>query len=381
MRDKTTKDPKIKEFRVDNFISQDKSLGILIKSIKEILDISDEEMENKIREILSNLKKEESLNNNSVISIFTSDDSIKEKITERTKENIRKLFDGMDFFELYNIPENDRLRNYQLFINFFNQSFKKSIEKEIDYAGLEDYFDKIEYICLNDAKIFEISDDISNVLASNDCELDKLPFEEIFIDSKHKIYDRTYLGHFIFHTLFEDKNDEKCTTVLSLYSSYNKSEEQCLWMDLIYLGKNEEQDKYTKRVISFISSFTNFVNEPDVKLIEQIRSVSNERRRLERGRIALPSKNYSIVLHGELRRFVDEFNINHSSITYSHKFEVRGHYMHFRDKTKYRKLYALDDNSLKKSGYILVNGMIKKWKRPFFKGRGMLVKKNYEVKK
>lgn len=104
-------------------------------------------------------------------------------------------------------------------------------------------------------------------------------------------------------------------------------------------------------------------NQRDMMSVQTIeKSDAQNAKRERRGKIRLPTK-VIIRPKGAFIAQVDQFNKVRTNASYSHMFMVRGHWKHFR--------------SLR---YTPEKRGTKTWVIPFYKGSGLLVSKDYEVK-
>jgi hypothetical protein len=65
---------------------------------------------------------------------------------------------------------------------------------------------------------------------------------------------------------------------------------------------------------------------------------------------------------------------------FTHRFWVRGHYKHYKDKERFCRIYKLTESELKERGYQIEEGIICKWLFPYIKGTGVLITKRYNLK-
>jgi len=139
-----------------------------------------------------------------------------------------------------------------------------------------------------------------------------------------------------------------------------------------------------KKLKMFVCNFFDFINNPEVRIIQLIRSEKNKQRRIRDGKEPLPSSN-KIKITGTLKTYLDkpEFSGEH----FNYRFWVRGHFMRFWNKKRFSKLYKkLEFNDLPEGYYVDEkirhhDKIIMKWKKPYIKGSGVLISKRYEVKK
>lgn len=107
-----------------------------------------------------------------------------------------------------------------------------------------------------------------------------------------------------------------------------------------------------KRLKSFTTNICNFLehNQEEITVFTQSNEARNEKR-IKRGKPPI-NKTVVIRLNRQLHHTISE--MQRQAFTYSHKFIVRGHWRHYDE--------------------------YKRWIKPFWKGKGIKVHKNYEVK-
>ena len=115
-----------------------------------------------------------------------------------------------------------------------------------------------------------------------------------------------------------------------------------------------------RRYICNVLDFINSGAEDEIKVVTVRASEERNKKRIKRKKLPQPT-----VIHikpkKKFLKYIDEFNKS-SKKKASHKYKVRGHFRHFRHK-KYseerrRKL---------------------RWIRPYYKGKGIFVKKSYQL--
>lgn len=358
-----------------------------------------EEIQKQIRTASQTKEKEEDKKHRFNITGNVAKDFIKDEIKKHGKdidpnEVTRKMNEYLGdkeseslHFRFYKIPENDRLKNYQLLIKHLNFLINDSKEDTGIWEGI------IKPIMEN-AKVFEIEDELVPILSDTDSRPTRLPYGQIALDVRIPIGDRIYYGILISnHVDADDGNygvmelskEEEHKNYIVIYACYTKiveeSGEREMFFEIITIGKEGEEklDKYKKKIEKFVYSFCNFINEPDVEISETILNEKNNIRRKQRGSLPLPS-NSKITIYGHLRKYISDYNEGLRG-GYSHKFRVRGHYKHFRDQTRYVNIYKLKEKFLAERGYQKSDGIIKKWIRPYLKGEGILIEKTYKLKK
>lgn len=237
---------------------------------------------------------------------------------------------------------------------------------------------------INDARIFEVDDDVKKLLCLTTTPIKndeiKLPFRTIFVDIKFTREELADLG-------IEIKADEiigmlvKEGILVNDGKIYGKDLNLCMltkqegdvWFDTFNknCNINEEYKDFNLKIIEnettdakardfvhkFFLNFLNFMNNPEVEYVEHIRSAKNRERRAKTGKPIIPS-SFTIRVSGKLREYIDEARRG-EGWTYGYRFWVRGH---FRD--------------LKSERYINKKRI---WILPFIKGKGVLVEKSYKV--
>ena len=116
------------------------------------------------------------------------------------------------------------------------------------------------------------------------------------------------------------------------------------------------QQKVISTVIGFTMNFINFIDEPDVEIIDINRKIGKNIPRFKSKTI--PSN--VVEVRGKLREYVNKMRKG-ENIHYSHRFWVRGHW-----------------RELKSDKYVNAQGK-RVWIKPYVKGSGILVNKIYQV--
>jgi hypothetical protein len=326
-----------------------------------------------------------------------------EYIQKAVEKQLEK-YEGLDFttvedlYKLHDIPDIDRLKNYQLMMDIFNNIYKSSkeeieigkfkyISEEYARSSVLAYETFIKPI-INKIKVFEIEDEIIPILMLNDIEEGNLPFPTIAIDCKVWIENKLYLG-FLIGSYF-DENNMHYKGINMIYAKKDEEGKFNTEKDFLILEKDkskiilekQKQNKTYIQIRKFIYSFLHFINSPEIEIREIPFNPKNNQRRQARNRMPLPPSR-KIYIHGEqLKKFITDVNEGIKRFGYSHKFWVRGHYEHFRNQKRFNKLYLLSEDNLKNKGYIVTkDGIIKKFRQPFIKGNGVLIEKTYNVNK
>lgn len=130
---------------------------------------------------------------------------------------------------------------------------------------------------------------------------------------------------------------------------------------------SDEENKKLERLNEFlrtiICNVVDMVEGNDEDLNVTIIETSKEQniKRMKRGQIPTPTKVY-IKAKGEFKKYVSNFKRD-SEKKLSHKFLVRGHYRHFRD-DKFKNMKGK-----------------KTWIKPYYKGEGIMIAKEYIIKR
>lgn len=276
--------------------------------------------------------------------------------------------DDEQVLELYSVSRNEpNLRYYQALHNFLEQRSEED-NKSIFLKAVES------------CKVFDMSNSVANILYLTKCkDTLKRPFNNMFLNCRIKLKDNFYYGFWI--TKFYGGRD--CIITLS-------PQKQKVGFTLVpktfdLLDNTGKNDHYTekgerKNIINFYNAFLMFLNEPEVVFKDVLRTDANLLRRLKNGKTPLPPTNTKIELTGKLLVYLEKIE-SYQNIQYTHKFWVRGHYMSLWKKDKYKKLYSLAEYELKEKGYYLRESIIRVWKKPYIKGEGLLINKNYDLNK
>jgi len=104
-------------------------------------------------------------------------------------------------------------------------------------------------------------------------------------------------------------------------------------------------------------------NDADMDCVTIETTKEQNEKRIRRGQVAFPTKIY-IRAKGEFKRYVNRFNIDFDNADrqkLGHKFIVRGHWRNFRSPR-----------------YVHKQGK-RKWVKPFYKGEGIIISKDYKL--
>jgi Asp-tRNA(Asn)/Glu-tRNA(Gln) amidotransferase C subunit len=149
--------------------------------------------------------------------------------------------------------------------------------------------------------------------------------------------------------------------------------------------KNDKINKKYSEIWNFVEAFQNFINSDDIRYfpINLSDIEKKNKRREKKGKTPYPKNLMEIKINGYLKDYLNEIESG-KIYRLSCKFIVRGHYIHFWNKQKYKNIYKkFDEGKLENKGnavYQLTNERIlKRWVMPYVKGQGLLIKKRYSL--
>ena len=251
------------------------------------------------------------------------------------------------------------------------------------------------------SKYFKITDNITFLLSNTTNQVRKVrfAFTECFFDVKLIVFYRAYYGILFFdqssfkesfkkqnpnwrqrqklHNVDLDKDFNDINIITFYEDKYGD-----LCRDKINLYE-KDKDKYNNKIREFTMNLVDFINSEEIKLMFVKKTKKTNERRIDMGRMALPSYN-KIYVVGYLKKYLNKLKIQKQGKSFSHRFWVRGHFRHFMHK-KYDKLYNLfKEGKIKRRGdreYILDDeGILKLWIYPHIKGQGILIDSRYKLK-
>lgn len=281
-------------------------------------------------------------------------------------------------------------------LDIFNLTDKKAISLHSNGLNVEE-MKEAEVVALSrflDTHIFEIDTNTKNLLLMT-TPPDKnqylhLPFNSTFVDVKLDKEGLERMGFKKF--VYQDKAVEEVLGILiydQVFTKENNNPKEILghglWYYVIYRSDTnrgtcynldsfvdntdivfEDFNKYKatidirKGVKCFVINFLNLVNSPDIELVRVHRDVDRNFKRFKKGKLPLPDSS-RIKLTGRLKVYVDKLCSDSKIWHYNHSFWVRGHWRTLRHE-------RWGANRGKRI-----------WIPPFVKGRGILIRKDYEV--
>ena len=244
--------------------------------------------------------------------------------------------------------------------------------------------------------VFKVSEDTRGLLMKTDTEIkyQPLPYHTIFIDEKICVAPDVYLyglfaidlnpGLYRYADTKEKKEvflkpelEKKGVKAFINFFGMVKSKGTTVPIEGIItdtgrylhgIGGEREGDIYPKGLLEtlskFLCAFLDFVNQPDIDLVTHTYSDKQKRKAEKRGGFVRSGQTH-IKLTGKLKAHVVSLKklFPGGKIDWSHAFWVRGHFMRFKSER-----YSEE-----------VRGT-KKWKLPFIKGTGKIIKKDYVVR-
>lgn len=250
------------------------------------------------------------------------------------------------------------------------------------------------------AKVFELDNDITTMLyhTKNKVRPTKLPFPITWLETELKLYNiwtRTplglrkmpwvkYHGFLIYEGLPVKESMLKGEKLIVLESNvlieqnypniyiFSVYEDETGMGHIKFSLYKEYEDliaskkelrlwaKERNQLRQFIMSFLDFLYNPEVQIVEVLRSAKTQEKRIRKGKLPLPEIRRVIRVTGVLKQYINRLREGRH-FHYSHRFWVRGHWRHFRH-----------------SRYVNLRGK-RVWIPPFIKGSGILINKSYKL--
>lgn len=143
-------------------------------------------------------------------------------------------------------------------------------------------------------------------------------------------------------------------------------------------------DKFAGTLELFACNFLDFINNPEVKIINHPESAARNKKRKMRGKNLIPEYN-DIRITGELKKYIGKTKNKGLSQkrVFDHKYWVSGHFRRFWDKEKHKNMYRKHQEKQLSPKYYYddVNDVLMTWIIPYVKGKGMLVSKPHLLMK
>jgi len=264
----------------------------------------------------------------------------------------------------------------------YNLSLKEHLQQGVNLA-----------VGIYKSKIFEVDRDVIHLLTLTDNKYDPnrhiLPFDVIYIEAKIPIIGSTYemkktninyhgillfnvykdQGHSFEYPWYSKDNKEAISIrMLSCWSTPDKPGgymRLCLTDERVDVSPDEVsfkmEDFEQKQLKSFALNFLDFINDPDVEFVYSRNNRKLNERRIKQKLPAYP-KITTIRVKNKLKRYITKIKKN-NPMFYSHRFWVRGHWRTLRNEDHYGE----------NTGKTL-------WIKPYIKGDGLLINKQYELR-
>ena len=321
-------------------------------------------------------------------------------------------------FKMLGVPENDRMRNYQIMIKHLQKAGNKNWrlynsdlfkeDKEIQ-TFKEGIYDSMIVPIIKNSKPYEMEDDVMiDILKEMNVSIDYnnvfLPYPFMVVDCPFNIEDRKYFGFFLFDAnKFRDFQiitgkhidpqamDLAKYIVLSIYAKVckyddDKEPESKIFIDMFglndasYVPTTGSDKKIQTQVRKFVCHFLVYHNQKEIVFYEHEPNPKNSERRRERGLLALPTYT-TIRVSGKLKIFVDKYKEwkeapegHNKPRMYS--FDVPTHNFYFHNKKRFWRIYKMQDEELEKHGYtkdeIVNKGLIYRKIKGYEVGKGLL---------
>jgi hypothetical protein len=250
------------------------------------------------------------------------------------------------------------MKNFQITVKLTKLMLQKAMMGRVIYSTYNEHEALLDlrsaFYLMQKAKVFELDKDITEMLyhTKNRVRPTRLPYPIVFIETELKLpnVEKRYPNIYIYSVTSDEEGYGHIK--FSLYSEYNyapytRSKEYRIW--------KKERDMLRE----FIMSFLDFLHNPEVQIIEVLRSPKAQKKRLRKGKIPLPPSKV-VKVTGVLKKYINALKLGRH-FTYSHRFWVRGHWRH-----------------LKSPRFRFKRGM-RVWIPPFIKGSGILIDKTYKL--
>jgi hypothetical protein len=144
-----------------------------------------------------------------------------------------------------------------------------------------------------------------------------------------------------------------------------------------YFSKEESMELHLQGRMLY-ANFLDYLNHPSAKQSFYKLSWNNEKR-IKKGKF--PKQDEIII---DIRPdFLHYINLKGGSkkSPYKNKFWVRGHFKHFRNKIRFKRIYSLEKKELLEKENLFYNGeFISKWIVPYIKGSGEIKERMRRIK-
>jgi hypothetical protein len=297
-------------------------------------------------------------------------------LTEKSKQQYRKFaetYPPYNFVAYYTrvmstVPENSAEGEFaRMFADILGMESSKDINKDLRLVELEK--DLIPLVESTENKIFFRPLFFPSIFINNDFHFENLVIKGIYITECHT--DKGTCSYYLHHPDVNDYAifvvaadvDEACEFHISI-AFVDKA------MGSPFLDSKEENSKLIKCADFIRTVICNIVdmvegNTDDLSVVTIETTGEQNIKRIRRKQIPLPTKIF-IRAKGEFKKYVKKFNSDSDDARrgrIGYRFLVMGHYRHFRNE-KYKNVRGT-----------------KKWIFPYWKGEGIIIAKEYMVKK
>lgn len=271
------------------------------------------------------------------------------------------------------VPENTPESVFaRMFASILRMESSKDINEELRLVELEK--DLVPLVESTDNKIFLRPLFFPSIFINNDFHFEDLIIKGVYITQCH-----TDTGSCSYYLHHPDVND---CAIFAVVADVNIGCEY--YISIVLIDKaigtqfldSKEENKKLKRCTEYLrNTVCNVIdmvegNTDDLSVVTIETTKEQNIKRIGRRQIPTPTR-VIIRATGEFKKYVKKFNFDYSDYSDScpeksrklgYKFLVRGHFRHFRSE----KFVNVKDT--------------KKWIKPFWKGEGIVVAKEYDVK-
>lgn len=297
-------------------------------------------------------------------------------LTERQKQQYKKFaetYPPYNFVVYYasvmsTVPENSPEGRFaRIFANTLGMESSRDINTELRLVELEK--DLIPLVESTENKIFFRPLFFPSIFINNDFHFEDLIIKGIYITQCHT--EKGTCSYFLHHPVVNDYAifavaadvDESCEFHLSI-AFIDKA------MGSPFLDSKEENSKLkrcSEYVRTLICNVVDIVegNTDDLSVVTIETTREQNIKRIKRKQIPMPTKVF-IRAKDEFKKYIKKFNSDMDdarSGRLGYKFLVMGHYRHFRDE-KFKNVKGT-----------------KKWIYPYWKGEGIVISKDYVLRK
>lgn len=243
---------------------------------------------------------------------------------------------------------------------------------------------------LDETKIFNIPDEIHELIEKTDNKIyfRKLPFKSIYINKEFKFGEIRVFGICLLEiegVIVDDGSLQKGLEVIAIGMDEDDEQEFYNYFQITDSGipninkkqQLKELDIITFPIVNYVCNFLDLLNHPNIKYEMVEKKLLNETR-IKKGKLRI-NDIVNINVSGNLYKYVYE-ELPKQKIEFTHRFWVRGHFKHFKNKEKFNQIYKLSINELNTKGYQMNNNIICKWTFPFIRGNGAMINKRYNMK-